>query len=332
MDNVVAPLPPPPQLLFDADDSTPPSLGNCFTYPVQEAIASLPTILAKDVVLIDLMKMLNDAGCPCYLFDEIVKFMECHSGMTFPAGKKIHKRETLMNHQVARFPVPEPTPVQVAVEHGSDEEDYSRPSGYSVSVQTWDFEKMCQSYLLDPFLFGNLNNLVNSQNPFEKYVLVGLSDKEVLASYWYSKTYDKYITDPETQFLLPLEMYLDKTGKTAGMMSYCGEPLIWVSVLLRYAIHQDNETWHIQGYIKDLEKTLSDGQEDADVGWKGKMGRTLRNYNKVLATVLQSIVKCQNKGRFDGYVRMGNEVRYMSIIPVFVFLKGDGKSSDAVVT
>jgi hypothetical protein len=67
-------------------------------------------------------------------------------------------------------------------------------------------------------------------------------------------------------------------------------------------------------------------------GWKDKMGCTLHNYNKVLATVLQSIVKCQNKGRFDGYVQMGNEVRYMSIIPVFVFLKGDGKSSDAVVT
>jgi hypothetical protein len=83
------------------------------------------------------MKMLNDAGCPCYLFDEIVKFMECHSAMMFPAGKKIHKRETLMNHLVARFPVPEPTPVQVALEHGSNEEgDYSRCSGDSVSVQT----------------------------------------------------------------------------------------------------------------------------------------------------------------------------------------------------
>jgi hypothetical protein len=76
MDNVVAPLPPPPQLLFDAYDSTLPSLGTCFTYPVKEAIASLPTILAKDVALVDLMKMLNDAWCPCYLFDEIVNFMD----------------------------------------------------------------------------------------------------------------------------------------------------------------------------------------------------------------------------------------------------------------
>jgi hypothetical protein len=115
MDNVVVPLPPPPQLLFDADDLTPPSLGTCFTYPVEEAITRLPKILAKDAALVDLMKMLKDAGCPCCLFDKIVKFMECHSGTTFPAGKKIDKRETLMNHLVARFPVPEPTPVQVVL-------------------------------------------------------------------------------------------------------------------------------------------------------------------------------------------------------------------------
>jgi hypothetical protein len=132
MDNVAAPLPPPAQLLFDVHDSTPPSLGTCFTYPVEEAITRLPKKLAKDLALVDLMKMLNDAGCPCCLFDKIVKFMECHSGMMFLAGKKIDKRETLMNHLVARFPVPEPTPVQVVLEHGSDEEgEYSRCLGDS---------------------------------------------------------------------------------------------------------------------------------------------------------------------------------------------------------
>jgi hypothetical protein len=201
---------------------------------------------------------------------------------------------------------------------------------YRFRQPAWDFEKMCQSYLLDPFLFGNPNNLVNSQNLFGKYIPVEPSDKEVLASYWYSKTYNEYITNPETQFLLPLEMYIDKTGKTAGMMSYCGEPLIWASVLLRYAIRQDNETWCIQGYINDLEKTLS-AKKVLSSGRKGKMGCTLHNYHKVSATVLQSIVERQNKGRFDRYIRMGNEVRYMGIIPVFFFLKGDGKSGDADV-
>jgi hypothetical protein len=50
-----------------------------------------------------------------------------------------------------------------------------------------------------------------------------------------------------------------------------------------------------------------------------------------VSAVLQSIVECQNKGRFDGYVQMGNEVRYMCIILVFAYLKGDGKSGDAVI-
>jgi len=331
MDNVVEP-PLPPQLSFDnTDGATPPALGTRFTYPAEEAIASLPKLLAKDAALVDLMKMLNDAGCPCYLFDDIVKFMERHSGTTFPAGKKIDKRETLVNRLVARFPVPEPIPVQVVLEHGSDEEgDYRRRSGDSVSVQTWDFEKMCQSYLLDPFLFGDPNNLVNSQNPFGKYAPKGPSDKEVLASYWYSKTYDEHITDPETEFLLPLEIYLDKTGKTAGMTSYCGEPLMWASVLLTYAIRQYHDTWCIQGYINDLEKTSS-AKKTLSSGRKSEMGRTLRNYHKVAAAVLQSVVDCMNKGGFDGYVRMGDEVRYMRIKPVAVFLKGDGKSGDAIV-
>jgi hypothetical protein len=129
-----------------------------------------------------------------------------------------------------------------------------------------------------------------TQNPFGKYLPVGPSDKEVLASYWYSKTYYKYITTPETQFLLPLEMYLDKTRKTAGMVSYYGEPLIWASVLLRYAVCQDKETWHIQGYINHLETTSA--KKTLSSGWKGEMGCTLRNYHKVAGTVLQSIVKC----------------------------------------
>ncbi len=102
-------------------------------------------------------------------------------------------------------------------------------------------------------------------------------------------------------------------------------------MLLRYAIHQDNETWRIQGYINNLEKTSS-AKKTLSLGQKGQMGHTLCNYHKVLGAVLQSIVKCQNKGRFDGYIRMGDEVRYLHIILVFAFLKGDGKSGVTVIT
>jgi hypothetical protein len=69
--------------------------------------------------------------------------------------------------------------------------------------------------------------LVNGDNTWGKYVSSdSTNDKEVLTSYWYSKTYDKYITDPNTQFLLCLEAYVDKTAKNADLTSYAGEPFL----------------------------------------------------------------------------------------------------------
>ncbi len=90
---------------------------------------------------------------------------------------------------------------------------------------------MMQDYLLDPFLFGNKDNLVNADNPWGKYVSSDPdNDKDVLASYWYSKSYNEYITDPNMQFLLCLETYMDKTAKNAGLTIYTGEPIL-LSVL-----------------------------------------------------------------------------------------------------
>jgi hypothetical protein len=100
--------------------------------------------------------------------------------------------------------VPAPVPIPVVLENGTEgRPDYRRRREESVTVQAWPFEQMMQDHLLDPFLFGNKDNLVIGDNPWGKYVSSNPNnDKEVLASYWYSKTYDKYITDPDTQFLL----------------------------------------------------------------------------------------------------------------------------------
>jgi hypothetical protein len=65
--------------------------------------------------------------------------------------------------------------------------------------------------------------LVNTSNPWGKYISSNPDDKEMLASYCYSKTWDENIANANTQFLLCLEAYIDKTGKSAGLTSYCGK-------------------------------------------------------------------------------------------------------------
>jgi hypothetical protein len=100
-----------------------------------------------------------------------------------------------------------------------------------------------QEYLLDPILFGNESNLVNAGNPWGKYISSDLDDKEMLASYWYSKMWDKNITNPNTQFLLCLEAYVDKTGRSAGLTSYCGEPFLLSALHLKKSVWEHLGAW-----------------------------------------------------------------------------------------
>jgi hypothetical protein len=99
---------------------------------------------------------------------------------------------------------------------------------------------------LCPVIFGNTNYLVNKTVPFGKHPgPTDGSDQELLDSYWYCKTYDK------------LEVYVNKMGKTAGLQSYCGEPMTWSTPLLNQSIHQSDEAWRAMGYIPDLEGSSS---------------------------------------------------------------------------
>jgi hypothetical protein len=100
---------------------------------------------------------------------------------------------------------------------------------------------------------------LDSDNPWGKYVSSDpTNDKEVLTSYyWYSKTNNEYITDPNTQFLLCLKAYLDKTAKNAGLTSYAGEPFL-VSVLhLKKPLREHSSAWFVQAYLPNLESGSS---------------------------------------------------------------------------
>ena len=50
----------------------------------------------------------------------------------------------------------------------------------------------------------------------------------------------------------------------------------------------------------------------------------------MLDAVLFSLVECQESGGFDAYVQMGEYVRYLKVIPVLCFIKGDAKSGNAL--
>jgi hypothetical protein len=53
-----------------------------------------------------------------------------------------------------------------------------------------------------------------------------------------------------------------------------------------------------------------------------------QNYQKIMEAFLEGIVTAQKKGGFEAFVRMGDVVRLMTVIPVITFVKGNAKSGD----
>ena len=202
-----------------------------------------------------------------------------------------------------------------------------------MKVPVWDFETVTKSFLLDPILFGNPDNLVNSNAPFEKFIVEKPTDsKEYLAGMHYSESYDLCVDDvdgPPRQFFFPLEIYLDKSGKTAGITSSCGEPLLMTTPLLKSSVREDPSSWCLLGFIPDLEKTSS-AKKKQEAQRKQEKGRNQRNYHKCLRQILEPIHRSM-VSRFSTYVRLGDELRYLEIVPVLVMVQGDGKSGDTLV-
>jgi hypothetical protein len=80
---------------------------------------------------------------------------------------------------------------------------------------------------------------------------------ELLSGRFYSESYDMKINDPTKEFLFVMDIYLDKTGKSAGITSSCGEPVIWTTPLLTSEVREHRYAWNLLGLIADLESGSS---------------------------------------------------------------------------
>jgi hypothetical protein len=75
-----------------------------------------------------------------------------------------------MKRLAEKFKTPPHKLVPVTLESGTENGgvDEFHP-GKTVNVPWWDIQKVVISYLLDPILFGNWDNLVSTDNPWEKF-------------------------------------------------------------------------------------------------------------------------------------------------------------------
>jgi hypothetical protein len=139
------------------------------------------------------------------------------------------------------------------------------------------------------------------------------------------------IVNPDTQFLLCLEAYMDKTAKNAGLTSYAGEPFLVSALHLKKPLREHSSAWFVQAYLPDLESGSSAKKKQYSHRYLTR-GMSNHNYHKIMDAVLEGIVTAQKKGGFKAFIWMGDVICLMMVIPVVTFIKGDAKSGDTLVS
>jgi hypothetical protein len=101
--------------------------------------------------------------------------------------------------------------------------------------------------------------------------------------------YDMMVENPSEDFLLPIKIYVNKTGKTSGITSACGEPVLISTPLLKKSVREQLDAREVLIFIHNLEKGSS-AKKRQESQCKLEKGRGYRNYHRCLGKGLESVL------------------------------------------
>lgn len=205
-----------------------------------------------------------------------------------------------------------------------------------VNCYAFDMRAGLLDLLGDREIFGNLDNLVvNENDPFAPYENPHPNHQdEFLDGTWYRDTIRRLSTsceypfDAELEFLVPLVVYLDKTG-TDAIQRYPLEPVSFTTALIRRKLRNHDRAWRYAGLIPDLE---SKSKAEKDRLRSTNPSASAYNYHLCLQAALTDSLKTIQDEGILYMLRLGNEVKSVRLRPQLMCITNDGKSGDMICT
>ena len=297
------------------DDMLGLDVSQCFN-PETDLLQHLPN---HHIVLAELSFLMDSAGAPKYLLDLIISHIRTaasHRGFDL-LSCVLPTRSTLMNSLQSVISVPAPVSVPVPLE-----------TGQISSVLTNCFPSLFQHHLLSD-AYSDLSNLdlPDPALPFSSKPAVDPpGSSSIIDSRWYQLTYRSHQTvlDSGSAILLPLLLYIDKTG-VDQIMKNSVEPLVCTSALLSQSARQDPNNWFILGYLPSM--LPNKRRPVIHDQWTPKRSSSQRDYHRCLGSILSQLKTIQHR-RCTFRVRRGSSVRPMRIICPVVSILGDNLSQN----
>ena len=249
----------------------------------------------------ELMRLLDKAGSPRYLYDEVKALLNKQTKNGFEISEAM-SREFLMKSLYRQFPCPLVQQCKVS----------------NYDVYKFPFVGMLQD-LLDNC--GTDIHVIDKSNVDNG----NLSTRsELWNSSWMTDTFQKCHTyknfDKDKEIMLPLILYMDKTG-TDALQRYSLEPVLFTTAAIPREVREKDGSWRHLGFIPPLAKS--------DKNCEAYDQTQLQLYHDFLAVLLEDLILAQKNPPVVTIERNGMKMELIARLPVMIVM-GDQKSQDTL--
>jgi hypothetical protein len=191
----------------------------------------------------------NHNGCSRLFYNELMtKIFQEVSSNKLDLLMKLPSRQTLLHKVFSKCPTPPPIEETIPLENvtynnNADICNYVCGPPDFVELYRFDFSLQLMDLLANHAIFSSLDNLdVNRSTATSQFSKFQRNDNkvyEVNSGSWYQNAYNHLIKDPNNEFLLPLILYIDKTG-TDALQRHSLEPITFTTSIINWKKRQTN--------------------------------------------------------------------------------------------
>jgi Plavaka transposase len=226
---------------------------------------------------VSLLKILDEANAPDYLFGQVLEWARLSSsaGCSFRpvGGLSRAKNVDALIKCVRNANQLLPFVRRVNVPHAS-------PS----DVVCFDFVPQLLSLLQNRTIMIQDNLLININDPLKRYESKGNILGDAISGSVYRKAYDRLITDPTRQLFVPIIQWIDRTHVT-GNSRFSLKPYMFTPAIFTEKFRRSIKAWGYHGFLPKRKSSSAQNQVL-------HQGDNIRNYHAELDAALESFREC----------------------------------------
>jgi len=325
--NFIGPLPPPTNETVPLWRQNEPYIGCVEQLRDDDSIFKGRRLTDQELSMLVLMRMCDQYALPRNFLDELLSVLAKEMKTRNFRPKKAPKCETIRN--------------KIKNTYGEEREPeffrLTMPDANLLDTRDRDaiiYAKYCVKSAIKDLLhvraiFGDLDNLVvNRHDPFSLYVSPEKHRDEVLDGKVYRDLKKAVVEkgfEEKFEFLIPLLVYLDKTG-TDIYQRYPLEPIIFTLAIIRRIIRMHKFAWRAAGFMPELEGKSKASKAAAN---RRKPGATAARYHLCLRHIFEGFAEVEKEG-IVMWLQLGQQFKRVRIRCPVILIIQDGKSKDMI--